>query len=228
MFDEFGSESFAPSEDGGQASEGLSEAAKARFAGQAAGAAQVRAQAQKAKKRDDSVANAIIAFLTDKQKQHLATLIARIVERDCPSPFLLAILSLINPTCLKTYDEYARENQAPTSDETMPALQLPHLSQERATELAEWTIRVSQALAMDPERIIRSLLQDDQNFDPTLLQLMTFVMEEFLHMHAKDAPYEKLQPVAAMILQSLFEPHMGNLELTQIESEESEEDTIRE
>lgn len=207
MFDEFGGESFSPSESASSASEGLSEAAKAKFAGQAAGAAQVRAQSQKAQKRDQSVANVIIAFLTDTQRQHLATLISRIVARDCPSPFLLAILSLINPQCLEQYLAYAREQELPDAAQTRE-LALPNLPDEQVKELADWVVRVEQSLGSDPQRIIQSLLEDADNFDPTLLQLTTFVLEEFLRGHDKSAEFEKLQPLAAMILQTVFSPYL--------------------
>lgn len=212
MFGEFGGESFSPSESGGNASEGLSEAAKAKFAGQAAGAAQVRKDQQKAQKRDDSVAQAIIAFLTDMQRQHLATLIARLVARNCPSPFLLAILSLINKQCLEQYLTYARDQQLPDATQTRE-LSLPNLPGEQAQKLADWVVRIEQVLASDSQRIIQSLLEDADNFDPTLLQLTTFVLEEFLHDNAKGAPFEKLQPLAAMILQTVFTPYLTKEQL---------------
>lgn len=212
MFDMSGPESFSPSEGGGSASEGLSEAAKAKFAGQAAGAAQVRAQAQKAQKRDDSVAQAIIAFLTDAQRQHLATLIARIVARDCPSHFLLAILSLINGQCLEQYRAYAAEQRLADVAETRD-IAIPNLSDAELRSLADWVVRVEQALGSDPQRIIASLLEDADNFDPTLLQLTTFVLEEFLHKHAKSAEFEKLQPLAAMLLQTVFAPYLTAAQL---------------
>lgn len=206
MFDS-GPESFSPSEGGGSAGEALSEEAKARFTAQAQGAAQVRAQSQKAQKRDQSVANAIIAFLTDTQRQHLATLIARIVARDCPSPFLLAILSLINQQCLEQYLTFARDQQLPDVEATRE-LTLPNLPDEQVRELADWVVRVEQALGHDPQRIIQSLLEDADNFDPTLLQLTTFVLEEFLRKQSKTAEFEKLQPLAAMILQTVFSPYL--------------------
>lgn len=214
MFDEFGGESFSPSEDGGNASEGVSEEARQRFTAQAQGAAQARAQTQKQMKRDASVADAIIAFLSDKQRQHLATLISRIVARNCPSPFLLAILSLINRQCLEQYLAFAKENALPDTAQTRE-LTLPNLPDEQTQELGDWVVRIEQALASDPQRTIQSLLEDADNFDPTLLQLTTFVLEEFLLMHAKDAPFEKLQPVAAMILQSVFTPYLTAEQLTE-------------
>ncbi len=218
MFSEFGGESYSPSESGGTASEGVSEEARQRFTAQAQGAAQARAQAQKQQKRDSSVAVAIIAFLTDMQRQHLATLISRIVARNCPSPFLLAILSLINKQCLEQYLAFAKENQLPDVAQTRE-LMLPNLPGEQAQELADWVVRIEQALASNPQTTIQSLLEDADNFDPTLLQLTTFVLEEFLRMHAKDAPFEKLQPVAAMILQSVFQPYLTQQQLGQTAEE---------
>ena len=99
MFDVGGSESFVPSEGEGGMSEQASEAAKQRFAGTSAALQQIQHEEKKSRRRDDSVAQTILQFLTDAQRTHLATLISRLVALNCPSHFILAVLSLISPNC---------------------------------------------------------------------------------------------------------------------------------
>ena len=106
-----GSESFTPGEEGSGVSEAAREQASQRFAASQQAAQQQQKDEKKAKKRDDGVAQVILQFLTDTQKTHLAILIARLVARDCPSPFILAVLSLINHRCAETVEEYLKERE---------------------------------------------------------------------------------------------------------------------
>jgi hypothetical protein len=201
----------APQEDGGQASEGLSEEARARFTAAAAAGQQTKKDEKKAKKRDDGVAQMILKFLTDEQRTHLATLISRLVARDCPSPFLLAVLSLINAECRTVVRDYLAdkgiaEDQALESQRGIVAP--GQLDVERNREMADWLARMELVLQTDPTEILRSLLLDQGNLDGTILQLVTFVLQEFLQKNGQNADFEKLQVLSASILQSLFTPYM--------------------
>src|SRR3989338_5739484 len=90
-------------------SEALSEEAKQKFAAAAAAMQQIKKEEKKSKKRDDQVARAIIQFLGNSNHTRFFVLISRLVARDCPSIFILAILSLINEECLATVREYLKE-----------------------------------------------------------------------------------------------------------------------
>src|SRR3989344_9696313 len=86
----------ATQEGASNASEQLSEDAKARFAAAAGAMRQIRREEKKSKKKDDRVAQVIMKFLGNQQDAHLFTLISRLVARDCPSIFILAVISLID------------------------------------------------------------------------------------------------------------------------------------
>jgi DNA-directed RNA polymerase beta' subunit len=107
-----------PSEGGSGAPEQLSEAAKARFAAAGAAMAQIQREEKRSKKRDARVARAIIQFLNDDKYAHLFVLISRLVARDCPSVFILAVLSLINDESASVVQEYLQEMGQKTSKET--------------------------------------------------------------------------------------------------------------
>ncbi len=202
-------ENMSPDEGGGSASESLSEEAKARFAGAAAAQQQAKKDEKKAKKRDDGVAQMIMAFLSDTQRTHLATLISRLVALDCPSPFLLAILSLVNPDCAKAVEEYLAERGVAIPDETRSlAVQETALDASANATLGTWILGMEMVLATDPERILKSLIVDEGNIDGTVLQLTTFVLEEFLKAHGKAPSFPDLQKVTIGILQSVFESYM--------------------
>lgn len=225
MFD--GPENFGPDESGtmGNVSEEVSEQAREQFAQAQAAIQQVRREEKKAKKKDDGVAQMILQFLTDTQKTHLATLIARLVANDCPSPFILAILSLINDNCKTVVEEYLSE-RAFTIDETQAreTSMIPSGLPTDANEtLIEWIMRMETVLATNPETILRTLLVDEQNIDGTVLQLTTFVFRQFLDEHNKAAPFENVQQLSIGVLQSIFAPHMQAWMERQIASQEKSE-----
>lgn len=197
-----GAETFAPGEDGGSAGEALSEEARARFQGQAAAAAAVRKEETTAKKRDDGVAGAIMQFLTDAQRKHLATLIAAVVARDCPSPFLLALLSLINADCLARAEEYFRE-----IPDTLPgdAPALPDIpGQEAAREAAAWTRRMQRVLQRDPAPVLAALRTPEGPLDASLLQLAAAIVQEFAGNHGSPIARPVAEQAAARALQAVF------------------------
>ena len=207
-----GPESFVPSEGEGGASEGLSEAARAKFAGAQAAMQQIRREEKKAKKRDDGVAGVILQFLTDTQKAHLATLISRLVAIDCPSTFILAILSLINEDCRTAVEDYLKEQQIERLPVNAAANMIPAqsaLDDAANHRLVMWIEQMETVLATDSTNILNALLVEHRNIDGTVLQLTTFVLKEFLESHDKHPSFESLQGLSISVLQSLFEPHLA-------------------
>lgn len=222
-----GSESFAPGEDGGGVSEAAREQAAQRFAaGQQAAAAQQKDE-KKAKKRDDGVAQMIVQFLSDLQRTHLATLIARLIARDCPSTFVLAILSLINDGCKTAVEDYLREKQIDPASTGIDRALIPTdgaLTDVANEQLGTWIIRMDLTLQTDQDNVLKALIVDDQNIDGTVLQLTSFVLQEFLKIHGKEVPFEQLQQLAARVLQTLFTPHMHARVQNRLSDEKSEDE----
>jgi len=211
---EMGFESSAPSEDGGNAAEGLSEQAKAKFAAGQAAMVQIQKEEKKAKKKDDGVAQVILQFLTDDQRTHLATLIARLVALDCPSPFILSILSLINDDCRKVVEEYLKEQGSEdAADETLPTVQANELTNDNEA-FAMWIVRMQQVLGSDSQKIIKALLVEDGNIDGTVLQVTAFVLQDYLEQSGKKPQFDEVQALSINILQSVFTKFMehGHLE----------------
>lgn len=210
-----GPENIGPSEGGegamGNVSEGVSEQAREQFAQAQAAIQQVRKEEKKARKRDDGVAQMILQFLTDTQRTHLATLIARLVAINCPSPFILAVLSLINEGCKAVVADYLKEKHV-AIDESVAhdqnLISATGLQPEDSAMLVEWIMRMETVLSTDSDNILNALIVDDSNIDGTVLQLTTFVLQTFLAEHGKNAEFESLQQLSISVLQSLFTPHM--------------------
>jgi hypothetical protein len=222
-----GSESFAPGEDGGGVSEAAREQAAQRFAASQQAAQQQQKDEKKAKKRDDGVAQVILQFLTDTQKTHLATLIARLVARDCPSPFILAVLSLINDKCGETVEEYLKERAIDLGASEIDRSIIPSetaLTVEANERMARWLMRMDVTLNVDPNSVLNALIVDDQNIDGTILQLTSFVLQTFLEEQGKKPEFEQLQKLAAGVLQSIFTPHMHARMERRLEDEDKDGD----
>lgn len=199
-----------PDEGQGGVSEAASEAAQQRFASSQAAAAAQAKQEKKAKKRDDSVAQVIVQFLTDDQRTHLATLIAQLIALDCPTTFVLGILSLINEKCLTAVQDYLKERNVEPSAEASRSV-IPAdgaLTDDANAALADWVVRMETVLHIDEEKVLDALIVEDDNIDGTVLQLTAFVLQEFLTGQGKNVSFENLQQLSAGILQSLFTPAM--------------------
>lgn len=219
MFSETGGLEMGAPDEGAGGSEQASEQAQERFAASQAAAKQAAKDERKAKKRDDGVARMILQFLTDNQRTHLATLISRLVSRDCPSIFLLAILSLINPDCRQVVLDYLKE-RADQPEEVQD------LSVAPGTEIAggdpefvPWIDRIQQVLRYEHHPVLKALMIDAQNIDGTVLQLTSFVIQEFLQGQGKEAAFERIQNLTVSILQSTFQPYLEVLQQHMLEQE---------
>ncbi len=211
-----GLESIGPDEGSGKPPEQLSEAAKDRFRAQAAAMKQLRGEEKRARKRDDSVAHTIVQFLGEEDHAHLFLLISRLVARDCPSIFILAILSLINKPAIDAVEEYITEHNMQISEELeqgqtalMKSAQLP---KELSNDLMLWVTRMQVVMSIDARNILMKLVVENENVDGTVLQLGTFVLSEYFQKHKKPIPFEQLQPLTGSILQLVFEPFMDQYE----------------
>ncbi|MDD4319896.1 MAG: hypothetical protein PHW10_06280 [Candidatus Peribacteraceae bacterium] len=216
---DLGPESFSPSEGVAGAPEQLSEDAKQRFAAAAAAMKAIQHEEKRSKKRDTRVARTIVQFLNDDRYAHLFVLISRLVARDCPSVFILAILSLISDDCRGVVQEYLREmgqkSDRETIDESMRLMKTGDLDAETNRALVEWITRMQMVLSLETVPILTRLMVDEHNLDGTVLQLTTFVLQAFFCLPeggAKEVPFEKLHSLSASILQSVFEPFMDSVD----------------
>ncbi len=210
-----GPESFTPGEGGAAASEQVSEQAKEQFRQAAAQSKQSAKEEKKARKRDDRVAQTIRQFLSDDRYAHLFQLISRLAARDCPSVFILALVSLINDDAKAAVEEYIAERniilEMPKNPESLQDSS-DGLNASMRSELVLWISRLSLVMSTDTERILGKLMVDEGNIDGTVLQLTTFVLVDYFEHHDRSADYEKLQPLTIKILQDVIEPHMETME----------------
>lgn len=225
-----GFESAAPDEGVGSGGEQVSEQAKERFQQAQQQIKQILREEKKARKRDDRVARTIVQFLGDEKYAHLFQLISRLVARDCPSIFILALLSLIHQGSLEAVEDYIAEHRVAIEEPTAHKhlFRSKALPEEVQQTILRWITRLQLVLSIDAEKILIRLMVDEGNIDGTVLQLTAFVLVDFFESLSHPIPYEQLQPIAVKILQDTIEPHLGRVEQhfqsAQDEKEEGDED----
>lgn len=230
---EFGGlESAAPGEGASGAPEQLSEEAKQRFAAAAAAMKAIQREEKRSKKGDSRVARTIVQFLSDERYTHLFVLISRLVARDCPSIFILTILSLISDDCLVVVQDYLSEmgqkSAKETIDESLRLMQTDAVGAVANSTLMEWMTRMQMVLALETLPILKQIMLDEQNIDGTVLQLATFVLQEFFASEMggkKTFPFETLHSLTANILQAVFEPFMDAMDRTERFPKTSQEES---
>jgi hypothetical protein len=215
LLDEFGGmESYTPSEGGGSR-EQLSEQSKQRFAQAQAQIKQIIREEKKAKKRDDRVAATIVQFLGDDRYSHLFQLIANLSAMNCPSIFILAILSLIHDGCLHTVEEYIAEHriqiQTPDKGVVTTMSEDVSLPQDVRQALLHWIARMELVLNIDTVAILKRVMPDHSNVDGNVLQMTTFVLRDYFVAIGREARYEDLQPLTISILQDTVGPHLHTM-----------------
>lgn len=212
-----GPESFSPGEGASAAPEQVSEEAKQRFAAAAAAMQAIQREEKRSKKRDSRVARTIVQFLNDERYTHLFVLISRLVARDCPSIFIIGILSLISEESRLVVVEYLQEmgQQLQTVPRTQTLARLGEVDAESNALLIDWITRMQMILSIETKQILVHLLVDEHNIDGTVLQLTTFVVQDFFQSSEggkRKIPFEKLHLFSASILQTVFEPFLDSID----------------
>lgn len=227
---EMGGDILGPGEGSSGAPEQLSEEAKQRFAAAAAAMKAIQREEKRSKKRDSKVVQTIIKFLNDDRYSHLFLLISRLVARDCPSVFILSILSLIDEESRVVVTEYLQEGGKELPVISGPAVSIVkdgNLDAHTNEELLQWVTRMQLVLSLEAKEILRRLVVDDDAMDGTVLQLSTFVLQEFFAIKLpkkEELPFEQLHPLTAAILQSVLEPFMDEMDARALSSQTSDED----
>ena len=199
-FESFGS--LAPDEGGGGGVEELSEEAKQRFAGAQAKTQAARKQEQKSRKRDGQVAGAIGKFMKDNTTSYLAVLLTRLIERDCPTEIILALLSLIDEESLQEINKFLHQEDSSTED----ILTENFIEGIDNAALLDWIVRLQLVLSVEPEKTINRLMTDATSLDGTMLHATSYILKAFLQGQGKAAEQDQLDHLTSTLLQVAFNP----------------------
>jgi hypothetical protein len=205
-----------PQEQSNAAPEQLSEEAQQRFAANAQALRELKKVEKKSRKKDDAIAAILKQFLSNSQYSHLVVLISRLSSRNCPSIFILAIVSLIDDSARTEVDAYIQEYFVESVNEALQnGLQLlpnGNVSSQMNAELIAWITRLQMTVSIDPDGIIRRLLIDTTNIDGALLQLSAFIIQEYYKTKQMNIEFTAVQPLAAQILQTILASYISAIQ----------------
>ena len=178
----------------------------------------------KAKKRDDRVAQTIKQFMNDDAFAHLFPIISRLAARDCPSLFILALLSLIHDDARVTVDEFIQEWNIEIGDDIPGEDASSSIPEEMRRSIFQWISRLELVLKMNALHILSRLMIDPETIDGSLLQCTNFVLIDFFKMQGRTVNYDAMEPLTTNILQDLIEPYTALVEEYFASMEEKSED----
>lgn len=192
-----------------------------RFKAQQAAVKKIKKQEKKFIKRDRSLGKILSRFIKSKKHSKIATLLARLVARNTPSLFLLAVLALI--------DQKSRE-EVSLRLESVPGLTLlperieskiiefekeedeekefKNLPPEIKSHIDLWTKHIFYIGASSPIKIVLAVVNPDQKVDDTLPQLATFIAIEFLKEHKIKSKYQDIKNFMNVIFNGMIKSYL--------------------
>lgn len=166
---------------------------------------------KKSKQKDAAVATSIAQFLQDEQFTHIALLVAKLVAKDTPSHFLLALLALIDEqTKAALYEKFAEVGIEVADNGTFEI----QLSEEKAltqsmnpevkAEVDAWVYHLFQAGSIQPSRILQSLVSEGGDIDLALTQLTTFVLQHFLKTKGVESQFQEANTFVILFITKIL------------------------
>lgn len=233
-------EQFSGFDQGEGMSEGALEALKERMAAAAAQIAAIKKEEGKQKKKEEELLKFLVKFVKTSDKKELVLLISRALEQNIPANFILAVIILSNPEIgqeignfnLLTSSHHKDHEQSDSSshalvffsheDETLPL--------KIKIELDTWIKNLLFQAEENPQKLLKTCYDTEirelpkewdleetqyekvETIKSVLIQLLTFVMRDFLEQHKLSEPYEKLYDFAKFIITGILNKIKEGLE----------------
>ncbi|MDA1061144.1 MAG: hypothetical protein O3B47_05125 [bacterium] len=215
---------------GSEADEGMSSAAleklREKMKAAAAQIAQIKKEEKKQKKKEDELLKILLKFVKTSHKKDLVLLISRVLEQNIPANFILSIILLGNPeiqqqvgeTLMLKAGEHEDSEKAliffGRKDETLPL--------KLRIEMDNWIKNMLSQAEESPQKLLKTAYKtemveietesefDDKKYETKksikreTIQLMTYVMRDFLEQNKTDEPFDKLHEFAKFILTGIL------------------------
>lgn len=207
-------ESFSGFEGGG---EGMDTAAFEKFKERMkAAAAQLKALAkgeQKQKQKEDELIKILLKFIKTGQKKDILLLVLRLLEQNVPAGFIVSILLISNRDMqealgLKMLPAGTEDLSVPgDSDiETLPDKYLKDsvLPLKIKIVIDIWLQEIAKRAAEHPERVLRTVLDEDGLIKLPATQLAAFCLREFLEKEGIEHSYEKLKEFVDLMFEGIM------------------------
>ncbi len=226
-------ESFLGLDQGEGMSEAAFEALREKMKAAAAQIAAIKREEKKQKKKEEELLRILLKFVKNSHKTELTLLISRVLEQNLPANFVLAVILLGNEDIQREIGSYlmlksGSENGSPHSDNSEEKA-LTFFSETDDTlplkikiEIDNWIKNMLSQAEETPQKLLKTSYDiemielpkefeySDQKYKEKkvpktiVVQLLTFVLRDFLEQNRISEPYSKLFEFAKFIFTGIL------------------------
>lgn len=173
-----------------------------------AASAQIKAikkEEKKAKKKEYDLLKILLKFVKTSHKTDLTLLISRVLEINVPANFILAVILLGNKEIQEEVGKMLMLN-APASDEKALTFfgKDETLPLKIKIELDNWIKDMLAQAEEYPQKMIKTAYKTEFDEQPALIELLAFVVSDFLINHNLPEPKAKIGEFAKFILKGIL------------------------
>lgn len=210
-------ESFFGADGGG---EGMSEQDFERFKEHMrAAAAQLQAlqkSEQKQKKGEQKLIKILLKFLKTSRKTDILLLLSRVLEQNVPANFVLSLIILGNEDMQKDADMDLKmlpsgkkfdEAETVEAEQSLTLFGTDEkiLSMKAKIEIDNWIKNMYVQAEEHPYRVTQTVLDFEDNVKLIVIQLVSFVLRDFLEQNGLPAKYERLKEFISLVLGKMMD-----------------------
>lgn len=178
-----------------------------------AAAAQLKAlqkSEKKQKKSEDELIKILIKFIQGGKKKDILLLVSRLLEMNVPAGFIVSILTISN----KDIQQELGIKLLPGGDieeDIKETTNLPDLyiggeilPIKIKIAILNWINEIAKKVNENPHRVIKTVLDVDNNVQLTAIQLGSFCLRDFLQDEEVDHDYSQLKDFISFVLSDMI------------------------
>ncbi len=202
-------ESFISMEGGEGMSEAAFEAFKERMKAAAAQIAAIKKEEKKQKKKEDELIKVLLKFIKTSHKKELVLLISRCIEQNIPANFILAVVLLSNEDIQKEIASYLMLKTSGDDEKSLTFFGEADqaLPLKLKIEIDHWIKNMLSQAQESPQKLIKTsyeMKDEEKIIKSIIIQLICFILRDFLEQNKVDEPYEKLYNFSEFILKGIL------------------------
>ncbi|MFC1599800.1 hypothetical protein ACFL3T_02110 [Patescibacteria group bacterium] len=165
---------------------------------------------QKVRKKEEKLIKILLRFVKNHQKKDIMLLIARLLEQNIPSIFILSIVLLGNEDVLNE-DESKTLLKAPEKSKDIEEMSLATMDKDQLlpvklkVRIDDWLKSILSSALDNPHKLLQTALDSDKHVILPLVQLCAFILRDYLEKHKEEANYEDLKDFSQFFLSGIME-----------------------
>lgn len=171
---------------------------------------------QKVRAKEEKLIKILTRFVKNHQKKDIMLLIARLLEENLPSIFILQIVLLGNEDVLEGDEKNlllsavhleAADTTAISKFDTSEILPL-----KLKIRIDEWVKHILSAALENPHKLLKTAYTQDDKIKLPLVQLCAFILRDYLEDNNEKAEYEGLKEFSTFFISGILQQVKQKLE----------------